>query len=57
MSLLAFPHRAMQVAQVLAAHGHANIPPHEDVNIAGNKAVTIVAQIFIIQESLDNGYP
>jgi hypothetical protein len=41
----------MQVAQVLAAHGHANIPPHEDVNIAGNKAATIVAQISLFKKA------
>jgi hypothetical protein len=37
MALLAFLHRAMQVAQHLAAHGHANISLHEDVNIEVRK--------------------
>jgi hypothetical protein len=36
MALPPFPHLAMKVAQSLAAHGHANITPHEEVNIAGN---------------------
>jgi hypothetical protein len=37
----------MQDAQILAAHGHTNIPAHEDVNIAGNKTSAIVAQISL----------
>jgi hypothetical protein len=47
MALLAFPHLAMQVAQVLAAHGHLNIPAHEDVNIACTEAMTIVVRISL----------
>jgi len=57
MTLLAFPHRAMKVAQILAGHGHTNIPPHGDVNIACKKAVTIIVQISLFKKNLDNGSP
>jgi hypothetical protein len=51
VALPGFPHRAMKVAQVLAAHGRLNIPPHEEVNIACKEAATIFVQISLFKKS------
>jgi hypothetical protein len=51
MALLDFPHCAMKVALNLAAHEHANILPHEVVNIVRKKSPAIFAQISLFKKS------
>jgi hypothetical protein len=51
MALLPFPHRALQVAQVLAAQRSNYILPHEVLNIACKQSATIVAQISLFKKS------
>jgi hypothetical protein len=41
MSFMAFPPGVMKVARILAAHEHANILPHDDMNFARKKSEPI----------------
>jgi hypothetical protein len=51
MASLAFLHRAVQVAQHLAAHGHAKIPPHEDVNIDATTEPQLLWQVSLFKKT------